>query len=345
MITTRSQNSHLIFVKNVPGDLAEEGIPKLFNEYRPLAIKNIYPYSSVTTMVLSFRSRAEAIRAKEGGHDKRLGNAVLRTEIYEDRRSIRFNRGQAQVKGKANNNETDDTEDAEAPAYTIRNKPRSKRVLLAAKAPTTVAGKSWAKVASKPRIEERSEFPDLPTKSQGNLEADLNLNPTDSTNPVLPEDPVPEDGNPESCFAADVPEEQPAPQRSDMDDEDSDETVYQTSHDTSLLTAPDTAPDTAPSTSHNTPEKAAGKQALSEDNGQETITNRAQVATQQPPINISFEYDSNARNIHGPSQITDTTRRIRANHQVCCFFCKRSGLYFRDETGEAYPATFLEQRP
>ena len=340
MLNTRSQNSHLIFVKNVPGDLANEGIPKLFDEYKPLVIKNIYPHSSVTTMVLSFRSRAEAIRAKEGGQDKRLGNAVLRTEMYEDRRSIRFNRGQGQAKGKANNNESDDTEDAEAPAYTIRNKPRSKKGLVAAKAPNTVADKSWAKVASKPRIEERSEFPDLPTNSHGNLEADLNLNPTDSANPVPPEDAVPEDGNHDSSLAADAPHEQPTPQGSDMDDGDSDETVYQTSHNTSLFTAPDTtAIDTAPSTSHNTPEKADGKEVLSGDSRRETIN------TQQPPINISFEYDSNARNMHSPSQISDTTRRIRANHQVCCSFCRRSGLYLRGELGEMSPATSLGQRP
>ena len=341
MLNTRSQNAHLIFVKNVPGDLAHEGIPKLFGEYKPLVIKNIYPNSSVTTMVLSFRSHAEAIRAKEGGQDKRLGNAMLRTEMYEDRRSIRFNRGQGQAQGKANNNEPYDSEDTEAPAYTIRNKARSKKGLVAAKAPNTIADKSWARVAGKPRIEERSEFPDLPTNSHGNLEADLNLNlnPTDSTHPVPPEDPVPEDGNHDSFPAADALDEQPTPQGSDMDDGDSDETVYQTSHNTSLFTAPDTAAlDTAPSTSHNTPEMADAKDMLSAARRQETSN------TQQPPINISFEYDSNTRNMHSPLQISDTTRRIRANHQVCCSFCRRSGLYLRGELGEMPPATFLGQR-
>ncbi|CAA9966059.1 hypothetical protein PTMSG1_09418 [Pyrenophora teres f. maculata] len=319
MYNTKSQNAQHIFVKNVPGDLAREGIPRLFHEYKPTAIKNIYPNSSVTTVVLTFRSPTEAIRAKEGGHEKRLGNAVLRTEMYEDRRSIRFNRGQGQAKGKANAKEEDEAEDAEeapepAPTYTIRNKPRAKKSLVAAKKPTTVTGDTWATIASKPRIEERSEFTDLPTTSSPKT-APADVSQTGTTSAVSPNCPLFEEENSYFAHAADLPSSQLAEQASDADDEDSDESPYHVSQDISLVTVPDTAPDTA----QTTPEKRAGKPMVGNSEQEKPAYDNA--AFTQPPINISFAYDSNARSTPGPSQILDTTARIRAKHQSHCAFC------------------------
>ncbi|KAI0605286.1 hypothetical protein TUN205_10469 [Pyrenophora tritici-repentis] len=305
MCNGKSHNAHLIFVKNVPGHLWAEGIPRLFNEYKPLETKNIFPGNSITTVVLRFSSHAEALRAKEGVHDKRLGNAVLRTEMYEDRRSIRFNRAPEQ-----------------APTYTIR-KPRSKKNLVPAKAPNMIAGNTWATIASRPRIEKCSELPDLPTTSSPKT-AQAYVDQTGTTGTAPPNNPLSEEENPFLDLPADAPREEFAESDPDATDEDSDESP----EDWSLVTAPDTASYNAHSTAHTTPEKGASKATVADSDQENTVRNNA--APAQPPINISFAYDSNAHNTSGPSQIVDTTVHIQANHQPHCAFCvKRDAAKLR----------------
>jgi hypothetical protein len=87
---TNVRDEHLIFVKNVPADLAKAAIPELFAPYEPERIKNVYPRSDITTVVVGFRTHQEANRAQQDTDGLRLENVVLRVEMYSKHRSVRF---------------------------------------------------------------------------------------------------------------------------------------------------------------------------------------------------------------------------------------------------------------
>lgn len=93
---TRASNERLVFVKNVPSYVPEEQIADLFAPYNPISIKNIYKGSSITTIVVGFGSRSDAVRAQRNTDGKSLGSAVIKVEMYEQRRSLRYIRGQEQ---------------------------------------------------------------------------------------------------------------------------------------------------------------------------------------------------------------------------------------------------------
>jgi hypothetical protein len=88
--TTKSKDEHLIFVKNVPADLAIAAIPELFAPYEPERIKNVYPKSDITTVVVGFQTHEEASQAQQDTDGMRLENVVLRVEMYNKHRSVRF---------------------------------------------------------------------------------------------------------------------------------------------------------------------------------------------------------------------------------------------------------------
>jgi RNA recognition motif-containing protein len=87
---TNSKDEHLIFVKNVPADLAKAAIPELFSPYEPVRIKNVYPKGNITTVVVGFDTHEKASRAQEDTDGLRLENVVLRVEMYSKHRSVRF---------------------------------------------------------------------------------------------------------------------------------------------------------------------------------------------------------------------------------------------------------------
>ena len=87
---TRAKDEHLIFVKNVPADLATGPILDLYSRYEPLRIKNVYPNSDITTVVVSFRTLDEACYAQEDTDGMRLDNVVLRVEMFSKHRSVRY---------------------------------------------------------------------------------------------------------------------------------------------------------------------------------------------------------------------------------------------------------------
>jgi hypothetical protein len=86
----KSPNKHLIFVKNVPGYLAKDTIPKLFVKYNPMSVKNVYPNSSITTVVLAFPNAAEAAQAQRETDQMRVHNVILRVEGYNKQLSVRY---------------------------------------------------------------------------------------------------------------------------------------------------------------------------------------------------------------------------------------------------------------
>ncbi|KAL6154225.1 hypothetical protein ACJBU6_07503 [Exserohilum turcicum] len=94
---TRASNERLVFVKNVPSYVPEDQIAELFAPYKPLSIKNIYKGSSITTIVVGFGSRSDAVRAQRNTDGKSLGSAVIKVEMYEQRRSLRYIKGQEQA--------------------------------------------------------------------------------------------------------------------------------------------------------------------------------------------------------------------------------------------------------
>jgi hypothetical protein len=85
-----AKDEHLIFVKNVPVYLATEAIPELFARYRPDRIKNVYPKSDITTVVVGFATQENASQAQQETDGMRLESVVLRVEMYSKHRSVRY---------------------------------------------------------------------------------------------------------------------------------------------------------------------------------------------------------------------------------------------------------------
>ncbi|KAG9187599.1 hypothetical protein G6011_05470 [Alternaria panax] len=94
---SKAPNEHLIFVKNVPGYLATDEIRILFAKYNPASVKNVYPNSNVTTVVIGFRTKDEAAHAQAGTDQTRLAHVILKVEMYNQRQSVRYLRDRGQV--------------------------------------------------------------------------------------------------------------------------------------------------------------------------------------------------------------------------------------------------------
>lgn len=88
--TTKFKDEHHIFVKNVPADLGISAVPNLFEQHKPTRIKNVYPTSNITTIVVTFATYEEAQQAQEEIDGTRLEHVVLRVEMYDKRRSVRY---------------------------------------------------------------------------------------------------------------------------------------------------------------------------------------------------------------------------------------------------------------
>ncbi|KAF2825158.1 hypothetical protein CC86DRAFT_273896, partial [Ophiobolus disseminans] len=110
----KAKEEHLIFVKNVPADLATGSLLDLFARYEPLRIKNVYPNSDITTVVVSFRTFDEASYAQEDTDGIRLDNVVLRVEMFSKHRSVRYLREERNAHrplGAVDEEYEDETED------------------------------------------------------------------------------------------------------------------------------------------------------------------------------------------------------------------------------------------
>jgi hypothetical protein len=121
-----AKEEHLVFVKNVPADLATATIPDLYARYKPLRVKNVYPKGDITTIVLAFRTFETASQAQQDTDGLRLDNVVLRVEMYSKHRSIRYLR-EVRTSSRPLNvvDEDDDAEVEESLAYSMEDGYRS----------------------------------------------------------------------------------------------------------------------------------------------------------------------------------------------------------------------------
>lgn len=84
----KASNEHLVFAKNVPQYMAGQ-ITQLFNRYKPVGVRNIYPRSDMTTLVFTFGSQFDAERAQRETDLMRIDYVVLKVETYNDKQSVR----------------------------------------------------------------------------------------------------------------------------------------------------------------------------------------------------------------------------------------------------------------
>ncbi|RAR02655.1 hypothetical protein DDE83_008510 [Stemphylium lycopersici] len=187
----KARNERLIFVKNVPTYVPEEEIAALFAPYNPISIKNVYKDSSITTIVVAFRSKPDAARAQHDIDKTRLGSAEIKVEVYEQRRSLRYIRDQGQANRASINPEKEQKEqpghlgpEGDSPSFPPLP-PVSVKPLNTGPQNNTwahVAGTRAARIATKAPP---SPVPATPTKA-GNTTQTTNLPPTPTATPHIP---------------------------------------------------------------------------------------------------------------------------------------------------------------
>ncbi len=87
---TKCTNENLVFVKNVPQDMAKDTVPRVFVQYGAIECRNLYPNSQVTTLMVGFKTAHIARLAQEATEGMRLEHIILKVEIYNNYRSSRF---------------------------------------------------------------------------------------------------------------------------------------------------------------------------------------------------------------------------------------------------------------
>jgi hypothetical protein len=85
----KGRDEHQLFVKHVPADTAKYALPDLFAPYNPRSVRNLYPDSYDTTVVLSFSTHDEASCAYEDTNGLRIDNTVLYVEMWSEQRTTR----------------------------------------------------------------------------------------------------------------------------------------------------------------------------------------------------------------------------------------------------------------
>jgi hypothetical protein len=155
-----AKDEHLIFVKNVPAYLATEAVPELFARYRPDRIKNVYPKSDITTVVVGFATQEKASQAQQETDGMRLENVVLRVEMYSKHRSVRYLQ-EARTKSQPTSAAEEDYEELDECEEVIPAEPEY--VLPFARKPQEGSGPStWAQVAGTDRKTDMMPLPPPP---------------------------------------------------------------------------------------------------------------------------------------------------------------------------------------
>jgi hypothetical protein len=155
-----AKDEHLIFVKNVPAYLATEAIPELFARYRPDRIKNVYPKSDITTVVVGFATQENASQAQQETDGMRLESVVLRVEMYSKHRSVRYLQ-EARTKSQPLDAGKEDYEELEE--YEEDTLAEPEYVLPFARKPQEGLGPStWAQVAGTDRKTDMMSLPPPP---------------------------------------------------------------------------------------------------------------------------------------------------------------------------------------
>lgn len=162
---TRASNDRLVFVKNVPSYVADNQVAELFSPYRPVSYKNIYKGSSITTIVVGFRTMSDAARAQRETDGRCLGSAIIKVEMYEQRRSIRYIRDHGYNSTPWDVEEEEEEEcEAEQPDEEVLPKEVTVHFSPLYPAPvklssTATQGTTWAHIASNQRIQGVAKAP------------------------------------------------------------------------------------------------------------------------------------------------------------------------------------------
>ncbi|KAH7074266.1 hypothetical protein FB567DRAFT_553734 [Paraphoma chrysanthemicola] len=152
----KGKDEHLIFVKNVPTYMANRAVPDLYAPYQPIRIKNVYPNSDITTVVLGFQTEREASQAQADTDGYRLENVVLRVESYSKHRSIRHIRGERNASQPMSAvNDDDEVEENERPESRPDSEYEVVFPLLVEQAQQDTTGATtWAQIAKQTRLSE-----------------------------------------------------------------------------------------------------------------------------------------------------------------------------------------------
>jgi hypothetical protein len=176
-----AKDEHLIFVKNVPAYLAIEAIPELFARYRPDRIKNVYPKSDITTVVVGFATQENASQAQQETDGMRLESVVLRVEMYSKHRSVRYLQ-EARTKSQPLDAGKEDYEQLEE--YEEDTLAEPEYVLPFARKPQEGSGPStWAQVAG---IDHKTDMISLPPPPGVAALADFPTPPEQRASPAPP---------------------------------------------------------------------------------------------------------------------------------------------------------------
>jgi hypothetical protein len=291
--STKAPNEHLIFVKNVPGYLATDEIRSLFAKYNPASVKNVYPNSNVTTVVIGFRTKDQAARAQAGTDQTRLAHVVLKVEMYNQRQSVRYLRDQGQVnrpRGAVQEDESEYLDEDPTQEEELGLAPHTEQ--HAAKDPTAAPqGTTWADVAGNRRapFNEATTVPEVDSPAT-----------TDSTPISTPRMPT---AVPQKLFALDL-EHKSSPRLPPAA--------------VSLgYSAPETLAIPPPLSSRSTDTSSTDEiegqvRRLGDITSWTTVAQWASESSGQQPVRF-------------PTEPLDTTARIRAMHCWNCTFCQLRG--------------------
>lgn len=191
--------SQILFVKNVPTEYATH-ITTLFRAFEPLEMKNLYPFSSITTLMIALPSTEAAEEALQRTNEMKVGTALVSVERYSAKQSVvarreaRRGRGEgfvggglgAVVEGKEDEGEENEKihwpvlgEGKEVDGEVEKPVPKK----MAARKGEKGKGKSWANIAAGVKAAEESSSSGssvpLLTPSNGSESLDAKLSPSD----------------------------------------------------------------------------------------------------------------------------------------------------------------------
>ena len=193
--------SQILFIKNVPAEYATH-VTTLFRAFQPLEMKNLYPFSTITTLMVALPSAEAAEEALQRTDEMKVGTALVSVERFSAKQSVvvrreaRRGRGEGfvggglgvVVEGKENEEHEDEDDKMHWPVLGEGKevdgevgKPVPRK--MAARKGEKGKGKSWANIAAGVKAAEgssssRSSVP-LLTPSNGSESLDAKLSPSD----------------------------------------------------------------------------------------------------------------------------------------------------------------------
>lgn len=109
-LRTKFTNEHLIFLKNVPTYVSKEAISDIYDQYGANGMKSIYPNGPLTTIVVAFHKKQDAVVAQQETDGMKLENVIVRVEMQKSRRSFRLSRSVGPTNGRAGGTKFEDNQ-------------------------------------------------------------------------------------------------------------------------------------------------------------------------------------------------------------------------------------------